>query len=254
MSQIIAIANQKGGVGKTTTAVNIATALAAIGKKVLLVDFDPQGNASTGLGFLDKNNKKSSYEMLIKQCTVSEVLFKTRIPGLTLIPSNIELIGAEIELINVNQREKIFTEIIEPYKKLFHYIFIDCPPSMGLLSLNALVAADSILIPLQCEYYALEGLSHLLRSIRRIKSDFNERLEIFGILLTMFDRRSSLCYQVEEDVRGYLNEKVFKTIIPRNIKISEAPSHGKPVLLYDVNCAGSKSYMKLAKEILKLAR
>lgn len=249
-SKIIVVANQKGGVGKTTTAVNISTALAAVNRRVLLVDFDPQGNASTGVGILKKNKHNTSYDLLIKRCTVSECLTKSSIPGLTVIPAGIQLMGAEIELVNVENRESIFKTLIEPYKEIYDYIVIDCPPSMGLLTLNAMVAADSVLVPLQCEYYALEGLSYLLNSIQKIKKNLNSKLDLFGIVLTMYDKRSSLCEQVSQDVRFHLKEKVFKTVIPRNIKVSEAPSHGKPVLLYDVKCMGSQSYMELAKEII----
>ena len=250
MGEVIVIANQKGGVGKTTTAVNVSTALAAVDKKVLLIDMDPQANASTGVGISKKNKGIGSYELLIGQNTLSEVLKKSIIPGLSVISSSIELIGAEIELVNVEKRETIFKRIIEPYKNMFDYIIIDCPPSMGLLTLNAMVAADSVLVPLQCEYYALEGLSYLLNSIQKIKKNFNPSLELFGIVLTMYDRRSSLSSQVENDVRHHLKDKVFQTVIPRNIKVSEAPSHGKPVLVYDVGCLGSQAYMNLAKEIL----
>lgn len=250
MAEIIVVANQKGGVGKTTTAVNIATALAAVDRKVLLVDFDPQGNASTGVGLLKKNKHLSTYHLLIGQCTLGEALIKSPIPGLTLIPASIQLVGAEIELVDIPKREYIFRNIIEPYRPMFDYVIVDCPPSMGLLTLNALVAADSVLVPLQCEYYALEGLSYLLSSIQKIKKNFNPKLKLNGVVLTMFDRRSSLCSQVAMDVRLHLKEKVYKTAIPRNIKVSEAPSHGKPVLLYDVNCLGSQAYMELAKELL----
>ncbi len=250
MGEVIVVANQKGGVGKTTTAVNVSTALAAVDKKVLLIDMDPQANASTGVGISKKNKGIGSYELLIRQNTLSEVLKKSIIPGLSVISSSIELIGAEIELVNQENRERIFKTIIEPYKDMFDYIIIDCPPSMGLLTLNALVAADSVLVPLQCEYYALEGLSYLLNSIQKIKKNFNPSLELFGIVLTMYDRRSSLSSQVENDVRHHLKDKVFQTVIPRNIKVSEAPSHGKPVLVYDVGCLGAQAYMNLAKEIL----
>ena len=250
MGEVIVVANQKGGVGKTTTAVNVSTALAAVDKKVLLIDMDPQANASTGVGISKKNKGIGSYELLIRQNTLSEVLKKSIIPGLSVISSSIELIGAEIELVNQENRERIFKTVIEPYKDMFDYIIIDCPPSMGLLTLNALVAADSVLIPLQCEYYALEGLSYLLNSIQKIKKNFNPSLELFGIVLTMYDRRSSLSSQVENDVRHHLKDKVFQTVIPRNIKVSEAPSHGKPVLVYDVGCLGAQAYMNLAKEIL----
>lgn len=250
MSHILTISNQKGGVGKTTTTINLATALAAIDKKVLIIDFDPQANASTGLGLSKQRRLLNSYGLLLGECTMGQVLSKTAIPSLSIIPSSIDLLGAELELVSVPNREFRLKEIIEPYLHMFDYIIIDCPPSMGLLTLNAMVCATGVLIPLQCEYYALEGLSYLLGSIQKIKKNFNPKLDLFGIVLTMFDKRSSLCQMVETDVRKFLGNKVFETIIPRNTKVSEAPSHGKPVLLYDFKCQGSRAYMSLAREIL----
>ena len=250
MARIIAIANQKGGVGKTTTAINLATALAAVRKRVLLIDFDPQGNATTGIGIYSKK-LNTSYDLLTKTKTLSEVILNTNIPGLSLIPASIDLVGAEIELVQVDGRERILKEALLPYDQMFDYIIIDSPPSMGILSLNALVAASGVLVPLQCEYYALEGLSYLLGTISRIRTSYNNSLSLFGIVLTMYDRRNSLSLSVENDVRKHLGDKVFRTVIPRNIKISEAPSYGRPVLIYDVKCIGSYAYMELAKEFLE---
>lgn len=250
MAHTIAIANQKGGVGKTTTTINLATALAAAGKRVLIIDLDPQANASTGLGLTKQNRIISVYGLIIGEYTLAQALIKTSIPGLSIIPSTIDLLGAEVELVDMQNRERRLKEILTPYEAMFDYVLIDCPPSMGLLSLNSLVAADSVLIPLQCEYYALEGLSYLLGSIQKIKKNLNPNLDLYGIVLTMFDKRSSLCQMVATDVRNYLKDKVFDTIIPRNTKVSEAPSHGKPVLLYDFKSPGSQAYMSLAKEIL----
>ena len=251
MSHVITIANQKGGVGKTTTTINLATALAAVDKRVLIIDFDPQANASTGLGFTKQKRLLNSYGLLMGEYTMSQVLAKTTIPSLSIIPSSIDLLGAEIELVQIPNREALLKNILDPYLHLFDYIIIDCPPSMGLLTLNAMVAASGVIIPLQCEYYALEGLSYLLGSIQKIQKNFNKSLDLFGIVLTMFDKRSSLCQMVSADVRQFLGNKVFESVIPRNTKVSEAPSHGKPVLLYDFKCQGSQAYMSLAREVLQ---
>jgi chromosome partitioning protein len=253
MAVIISVANQKGGVGKTTTAINLATALAAIGKRILLIDLDPQSNATTGLGIYSKM-LNTSYELFVNGGTLSESMISTKIPGLSLIPSSIDLVGAEIELVQTQNREKILRSSIEPYAAMFDSISIDSPPSMGILTLNALVAADGVLIPLQCEYYALEGLSYLLGSIARVKATGNSELNVFGVVLTMFDKRNSLCLSVVNDVKRHLKELVFDSIIPRNVKISESPSYGKPVLVHDVKSVGSKAYMMLAREFLARER
>ena len=250
MSRIFTVSNQKGGVGKTTTTVNLATGLAAAGKRVLVIDFDPQANASTGLGLSKQKRLLNSYGLLIGDYTMSQVIVKSAIPGLSIVPSAIDLLGAEIELVSMERREYILKDIIAPYLHLFDYILIDCPPSMGLLTLNAMVAATDVIIPLQCEYYALEGLSYLLGSIQKIKKTLNPNLSLFGIVLTMFDRRSSLCDMVAKDVRSYLADKVFETVIPRNTKVSEAPSHRKPAMLYAFRCAGPHAYMAFPREVL----
>lgn len=249
--KIIGIVNQKGGVGKTTTAVNLATALAASGRKVLLIDLDPQGNASTGLGIAHTDRRITSYNLIIGDVSVTEAVVKTAIPGLHLICANIDLSGAEIELVSVNRREFRLREAFAGELLPYDYIIIDCPPSLGLVTLNALVCAHSVLIPLQCEFYALEGLSHLLKTIDLVRAKMNPKLVVQGILLTMYDRRNALTAQIEDDVRKFLGPKVYKTVIPRNVRVSEAPSHGKPALIYDLNCIGSQAYLKLASEMLK---
>jgi len=251
MGKITAVANQKGGVGKTTTAINITASLAAAEKRVLLIDTDPQGNSTSGLG-LDKDNLEGSlYDLYTGSKTLDEIIKETSLPFLNIIPSNIELIGAELELTGKDHRETILKNALEPVKHRYDYIFIDCPPSLSLLTLNALVAADSLLVPMQCEYYALEGISMLLRTFNLIKDSFNPALEIEGIVLTMFDGRNSLANQVSDELRKHFGDKVYRTIIPRNITLAEAPSHGKPVILYDIRSKGAQSYLELAKEIME---
>jgi len=249
--RILAIANQKGGVGKTTTAINLATALAAVGRRILVFDSDPQGNASTGLGVDRNQTRRSSYDVLVNQTPIADAVVATAVPGLFLVPSAIDLSAAELELVNLERREYRLHEAFMELREAYDYVLIDCPPSLGLLTLNAMVAADGVLVPLQCEYLALEGLSHLARTIDRIRAGFNTRLYIQGIVLTMFDNRNNLSSLVADDVRGYFGDKVYKTVIPRNVRVSEAPSHGKPVLLYDLRCPGSQAYIHLAGEILR---
>jgi chromosome partitioning protein len=248
--KIIAVVNQKGGVGKTTTAVNLATALSAIDHKVLLIDLDSQGNASSGFGIDQKNRKLTTYDLISTDTDVLEIVKPTIIPNIDIIPATVDLSGAELALVNKSSREYILKDRIEPLKK-YDYIFIDCPPSLSILTINALVASSSVLIPLQCEFYALEGLTHLLNTVELVKKRLNPTLEIEGVLLTMYDRRYNLTAQVEEDVRNYLGKLVFNTIIPRNVRVSEAPSYGKPVMMYDLKCLGSMAYIQLAKEILE---
>ncbi|MFD2204890.1 ParA family protein [Kiloniella antarctica] len=250
-AKVWSIANQKGGVGKTTTTVNLATALAACKKRVLIIDLDPQGNASTGLGVQADARQKSIYQVMIEGIEITSAIRPTDVPRMSVISSGVELSGAELELVNMAEREFKLVNAIGPLLDKFDYILIDCPPALGLLTLNALVASDAVLVPLQTEFYALEGLSHLLRTIDRVKRGLNRRLDIQGIVLTMYDKRNNLCEMVAADVRAFLGDKVFKTVIPRNVRVSEAPSHGKPVLLYDVACAGSQAYIKLAGEILR---
>jgi chromosome partitioning protein len=247
--RVIAIANQKGGVGKTTTAVNLATALAATQKKVLLIDLDPQGNGTTGMGVPRYNRIPGTYEVMLENASFEQGIRATKIPLLYVMPASPDLAGAEVELVALPNREVILKNALRTFD--FDYIFIDCPPALGMLTLNALVAAHRILIPLQCEYYALEGLSQLLSTFKAVKDRFNPGLELQGVVLTMYDSRNSLSGSVERDVRQHLGSKVYQTIIPRNVRVSEAPSHGKPVLIYDMKCAGSQAYIKLAAEVIK---
>ena len=253
-TRVIAIANQKGGVGKTTTAVNLATALAAAGEKVLLIDFDPQGNASTGLGISRQARSVTAYQVLARDKPLSAAILNTAVPRLSVVPASVELAGAELELVDEERREFRLREALAGGLGDFAYVLIDCPPSLGLLTLNALVAADAVLVPLQCEFYALEGLSHLMHTIERVKSGLNRKLEIQGVVLTMYDKRNNLSDMVAADVRGHFGTKVYDTVIPRNVRISEAPSHGKPVLLYDFHCPGAQAYVHLASEVLKRER
>lgn len=250
MGKVISIVNQKGGVGKTTTAVNLAASLALSGEKILLIDTDPQGNSTSGLGILRDDLNRSLYEVIAGTSSLSNAIKGTSIEQLFVVPSSIDLLGAEIELVDREGRESILLRALEGFRDAYRYVLIDCPPSLGLLTLNALVASDSVIVPVQCEYYALEGLSMLTRTIQLIQSAYNRQLEIEGILLTMFDIRNNLAHQVAEEVRKHFGQKVYRTIIPRNIALGEAPSHGKPVMLYDMKSRGSQSYLALAKEIL----
>jgi chromosome partitioning protein len=258
--RIITIANQKGGVGKTTTAINLGTALAAVGEAVLICDLDPQGNASTGLGIERAPGQRSSYHVLMGEAPLAEALVASGIPGLSCVPSTMDLLGAELELSGIERKtfrlqDAIMREIQRKESgQDFTYILVDCPPSLNLLTINALTAADAVLVPLQCEFFALEGLSQLLKTVDRVRANLNPRLVIQGVVLTMFDKRNSLSEQVAQDVRSVLGEKVYQTVIPRNVRVSEAPSYGKPVLLYDNDCAGSQAYIRLASEVIRRER
>jgi chromosome partitioning protein len=250
LGKVVAIANQKGGVGKTTTAVNLSSCLAFAEKRTLLVDMDPQANATSGLGVEKNKVERSVYEVLIENLPAREALIKTDLPLLNLLPSNIKLVGAEVELVNLIAREKKLHSALEPVRDLFDFVLIDSPPSLGLLTINTLTAADSVLIPIQCEYYALEGLSQLLNTIELVQRNLNGDLKLEGVLLTMYDSRLNLANQVADETRKYFGEKVYKTVIRRNVKLSEAPSFGKPIIMYDILSQGAENYINLAKEIL----
>lgn len=256
--RVIAVANQKGGVGKTTTAINLATALAAVGERVLIIDLDPQGNASTGLGITKESRDCSVYEVLLGEATLAEAVQASAVPGLFVLPSSVELSGADLELATLPRRSyrlrDVLHDALENAGSEYSYVLVDCPPALSLLTINALTAADSVLVPLQCEFFALEGLSQLLRTVEMVRDTLNPVLDIQGVVLTMFDSRNNLSDQVALDVRGFLGSKVYETVIPRNVRVSEAPSYGKPVLIYDMQCAGSRAYMKLAGEILRQER
>jgi chromosome partitioning protein len=253
--RIITVANQKGGVGKTTTAINLATALAAIGEKVLIVDLDPQGNASTGLGIERNQRDVSAYDVLIGEKTIAEAAVRTAVPNLDIVPSTLDLLGFELEIATDPRRVfKLRDALSHSDISAYRYVFCDCPPSFNLLTMNAMGAANAILVPLQCEFFALEGLSQLLDTVSEVRSTINPGLEIQGVVLTMFDSRNNLAQQVVSDVREYMGDKVYKTLIPRNVRVSEAPSFGKPVILYDLKCQGSQAYIQLASEIIQRER
>jgi chromosome partitioning protein len=256
--RVLVVANQKGGVGKTTTAINLGTALAAIGQPTVIVDIDPQGNASTGLGIPRAERKVTSYEVLMGEAQVADALMPTKIPGLSLVASTVDLSGAELELIELPRRNYRLKDALDRFgaenSGRFSYVLIDCPPSLSLLAVNAMAAADAVIVPLQCEFFALEGLSQLLKTIERVRTSLNPSLEIQGIVLTMYDKRNRLSDQVAADVRKHMGDRVYQTVIPRNVRISEAPSHGLPALVYDLRCPGSQAYIKLAGELIQRER
>ena len=256
--RVLVVANQKGGVGKTTTAINLGTALAAVGEPTLVLDIDPQGNASTGLGISKPERKITTYDVLMGEAKIADAVTPTRIPKLSLVPATVDLSGAELELIDVPRRNFILKDALEVFaresREQFSYVLIDCPPSLTLLTVNAMAAADAVVVPLQCEFFALEGLSQLLKTIDLVRVNLNPSLEIQGIVLTMFDKRNKLSDQVAADVREHMGDKVYRTIIPRNVRVSEAPSHGLPALVYDLRCPGSQAYIKLAGELIQRER
>lgn len=256
-TRIITIANQKGGVGKTTTTINLATALAAIGERVLIIDIDPQGNASTGLGIDRQARDISSYDLLLGRATVKQAAMETAVPGLYVIPSTLDLLGVEMEISSRPDRVLRLRNALNgnsANRHDFNYVLIDCPPSLNLLTLNSMAAADSVLVPLQCEFFALEGLSQLLHTVDQVRSSINASLTIQGIVMTMYDGRNNLANQVVDDVRAHMGDKVYETVIPRNVRVSEAPSYGKPAILYDLKCAGSQAYLQLASEVIRRER
>lgn len=254
-NRIITVANQKGGVGKTTTAINLATALAAIGQRVLIIDLDPQGNASTGLGIDRQDRHFSSYDLLVGTAEIDTVVMPTDVPNLFIVPSTMDLLGVEMEISGQSDRVfKLKQAVSVPAARNYDYILIDCPPSLNLLTVNAMAAAHSVLVPLQCEFFALEGLSQLLETVGQVRSTLNPDLDIQGIVMTMYDSRNNLAHQVVEDVRSHLGDKVYRTLIPRNVRVSEAPSHGKPAILYDLRCSGSQAYLRLASEVIQRER
>jgi len=253
-AKVVVLANQKGGVGKTTTSLNLASALADKGKKVLLVDSDPQGNASSGVGVFKTDNGAQLYNCFMGDQVAENCIRDTAVNNLKVLPSSIDLVGVEVELISLKEREKVLRKILRPVRDRFHFIIIDCPPSLGLLTINGLTAADSVLIPMQCEYFALEGLAQLIETIRKVKKNLNQGLYIEGLLLTMFDRRNRLTHQVAAEIKTHFGRQVFNTVIPRNVRLSESPSYGKTILEYDRSCSGAKAYIKLGNEFLRRSK